>query len=295
MRAGLGLLLAITACDGDPTALQTDTGPDLGECGDPQAIHSVVVTQLAFTQIASDGSINGFDLDGTASAAGDPVGCGHADRTGSDGRSGVDSAFATLVPVLEGLGAGAVEGLIQAAIDSGELLLLVEITHLDDWEQDTCADVSVHRGEGTPIIGTDGTILVDQTFALSSEVPSTHASGGVVQDGAFEIQGVEITLPVQILDVFLTFTMPTGAIHMELADDGTVTGFIAGGVPVEQITSQIGAISDIGDLSTVIPPLIEAAADLYPDDTGACTALSLGFDIAGKPAFVFEDPGVSDR
>ena len=283
------LLLGLVACAGTPERRPVDTGTHHGECGDPESIHSVVVTQLSFTQIQPDGSIHGFDLDDTASAAGDPIGCGHADRDGTDGRTGVDSAFATLVPVLEGLGAGAVEGLIQAAIDSGELLLLIEISHLDDWEQDACADVAVHRGQGTPIIGTDGTILVDQTFALSDDVPSTSAEGGWVRDGAFEIRSVEITLPVQILDVFLTFTMPEGAIHMDLAEDGTVTGYIAGGVPVEQITGQIGAITDIGDLSTVIPPLIEAAADLYPDENGDCTALSLGFDIAGKPAFVYRE------
>ncbi|MEC8424444.1 MAG: hypothetical protein VX000_11755, partial [Myxococcota bacterium] len=261
----------------------------LGECGDPEAIHSVVITQLAFTQLRADGTIEGFDLDGTDSAPGDPAGCGHGDRSGPEGQTGIDSAFASLVPVLEGLGAGAVEGLIQQAIDSGELLLLIEMSHLDDWAFDTCADVALHRGQGTPIIGTDGTILVDQTFGLSPDVPSTYATGGMVEDGAFEIHNIEITLPVQILDVFLTFTMPAGAIHLDLASDGTVSGFLAGGVPVDQITSQIGGIPDIGDLSSVIPPLIEAAADLYPDPAGACTALSLGFDIAGKPAFIYRE------
>lgn len=291
MRGTLGALgLALVAgCGADKPGAPLDTGAGFGECGDPSAVHSVVVTELAFTRLAEDGTINGFDLDATQSTAGDPVGCGHADRTSADGTAGIDSAFATLVPVLEGLGAGAVEGLIQQAIDSGELLILIEIGHLDDWQDDTCADVAVHRGQGTPIIGTDGTILVDQTFGLSPEVQSTFGEGGSVDAGAFEIQGVEITLPVQILDVFLTFTMPEGAIRLALAEDGTVRGHIAGGVPVEQITTQIGGITDIGDLSSVIPPLIESAADLYPDETGACTALSLGFDVAGKPAFVFRE------
>lgn len=282
--------LGALGCGNEPPAHPVDTGSPLGECGDPEAIHSVVITQLAFTQLRADGTIDGFDLDETDSAPGDPAGCGHGDRDGPEGQTGIDSAFATLVPVLEGLGAGAVEGLIQQAIDSGELLLLIEMTHLDDWESDVCADVALHRAQGTPIIGTDGTILIDQTFGLSPEVPSTFATGGAVEDGAFEIRNIEITLPVQILDVFLTFTMPTGAIHLDLASDGTVSGFLAGGVPVAQITTQIGGIPDIGDLSSVIPPLIEAAADLYPDPTGACTALSLGFDIAGKPAFIYREP-----
>jgi hypothetical protein len=285
----MAALLTLAACGGDGGKAPADSGLEFGECGDAEAMHSVVITQLSFTQIQGDGTIDGFDLDDTASAEGDPVGCGHADRSSPDGTAGVDSAFATLAPVLEGLGAGAVEGLIQAAIDSGELLLLIEIHHLDDWQDDECATIAVHRGQGTPIIGTDGTILVDQTFGLSPDVPSTTAEGGWVEDGGFEIHDVQITLPVQILDVFLTFTMPSGAVHLDLAEDGTVTGYLAGGVPVEQITTQIGGISDIGELSSVIPPLIEAAADLYPDEDGDCTALSLGFDVAGKPAFVYQE------
>lgn len=282
-------LLALAACGGDKPGAPPDTGGDLGECGDPAAIHSVVITQLAFTRIQEDGSIGGFDLDDTASGEGDPVGCGHADRSSPDGAAGIDSAFATIVPALEGLGAGAVEGLIQQAIDSGELLILIEMTHLEDWEQDACVGVAVHRGQGTPIIGTDGTILVDQTFGLSADVPSTTASGGWVEGGQFEVHNVQITLPVQILDEFLTFTMPQGAIRLRIAEDGTVSGNLAGGVPVEEITTQIGGITDIGELRNVIPPLIEAAADLYPDANGDCTALSMGFDVAGKPAFVFRE------
>ncbi len=265
-----------------------DGGDAFGECGDPAGVHTILMTTLSFTRTDTTGAIHGFDLDEVVSDAGDPEGCGHADRTSPDGTSGIDSAFSALVPVLESIGASAVEGLIQAAIDSGELLILVEVDHLDDWSTDECLGVTMHRGRGTPIIGTDGAILVDQTFGLDTDVPSTAARDAWLDAGTVEVRDIRITLPVQLLDVFVTFEVEGGAMRFDLAEDGTVAGYFAGGVPVEQINSQISAIGDIGDLADIVPTLISSAADLFPDASGACTALSVGFDFTGKPAFLLE-------
>lgn len=292
MRALLLATALLAGCDDTEFGVgHGGTGDDadqFGECGDPDAAHTILMTTLSFTVPDETGAINGFDLDGIESAEGDPQGCGHADKSAPDGTTGIDSAFSALVPVLESIGASAVEGLIQAAIDSGELLIMVEVDHLDSWTTDECVTASLHRGVGIPVIGTDGTILVDQTFGLDDSVPSTSSDDAWVEDGAVEVRDITITLPVQILDVFLEFEVEGGSIHAELADDGTVSGHFAGGVPVEQITTQIGAIGDIGDLAEVVPNLIAAAADLYPDADGNCTAMSMGFDFTGKPAFVFE-------
>lgn len=277
----------LAAC-GDGAA-PGDTGLGAESCGAVTSQHTVVISQLSFTRRGSDGTAHGFDLDGVQSADGDSAGCGHADLTSPTGEAGIDSAFSGLVPVLEGLGASAVEGLVQDAVDSGELLLILELQRLDDWSDDACVDLEVSRGAGTPLLGTDGVILVDQSFSLDPGVPASLATGGTLRDGTVEIRGVGITLPVQILDVFLTFDVPDSAFRFTLEEDGTVRGYFAGGVPVSEIVDQIGAITDIGDLAEVIPTLVQSAADLYPDETGVCTHLSLGFDFVGTPTFIIRD------
>ena len=262
------------------------SGRDAAVCGDPEDTQAFVVTSMSFTREQSDGVIAGFDLDGVDSASGDAEGCGHADYSSPSGASGIDNAFAPLVDVLESIGAGAVEGLIEDAINSGELLLLLELEAVDDVRDDACVDMGVYRGQGIPLLDTNGDIQMDQTIALDPAQPSSFAQGGRISAGTFEINGVQVFLPVQILDEFFEFDMVGGGVRLAWQEDGTVAGELAGGVAVSAIAGQIGAIDDIGGLQDVVPPLLEQAADLWPDETGTCTHISIGFDITARPAFV---------
>lgn len=285
---GVSALMAGCAGPADPK-VDSGASSELATCGDPTETEAFVITSMAFTRENSPDSIEGFDLDSVASALHDPQGCGHADYTDTAGTPGIDNAFASLVPVLESIGAGAVEGLITDAINSGELLVLLELQRVESIEADTCVDLEVYRGDGVPLMGTDGAIQMDQTFALDASRPSTSASGGSIEGGVFEIRGVVIELPVQILDEFLEFELEGGAVQLAWQEDGTAVGRLAGGVSVASLAGQIAAISDIGGLQDVVPPLLEEAADLWPDENGACTHLSIGFEITARPAFVLTD------
>jgi len=280
------LAASLSGCDRDEETSDDAATAGTEECGDPEDTLAFVVTSMAFTREQSPGVLAGFDLDGIESALGDAQGCGHEDYAGPDGTAGIDNAFAALVDVLESIGAGAVEGLIEDAINSGELLILLELEAVEAGGDDSCVDMSVYRGEGIPLLDTNGNIQMDQTFAVDPEQDSSSAEGGAISDGVFEINGVQVHLPVQILDEFLEFDLEGGAIRFAWQEDGTVAGQLAGGVSVGSLAGQIGAIGDIGGLQDVVPPLLEQAADLWPDESGACTHLSIGFDITGRPAFV---------
>ena len=255
-------------------------------CGDPADTEVMVITSLAFTREISSTTIEGFDIDGVDSGEGDAQGCGHADYASPDGRTGIDNAFAALVPVLENIGAGAVEGLITDAINSGELLILAEMQRVDDLDNDTCVDLELHRGQGLPLMGTDGNIQMDQTFLVDPSRPSTFSSGGAITDGSFVIEGITIALPVQILDEFIEFDVEGAAMELTWLDDGSAAGRLAGGVSVDSLAGQIAAIGDIGSLQDAVPALLEGAADLWPDESGACTHLSVGMEVTARPAFL---------
>ncbi len=283
LAAGIGC--GGTASD-DSGAASKDVA---AQCGDPESSQVFVITSLGFTRELSSTSIEGFDLDGVDSGATDPQGCKHADYTTPDGTEGVDNAMAALVPVLESVGAGAVEGLITDAINSGELLILAEIQKVDDLNNDTCVDLELHRGAGVPLMGTDGQIQMNQTFAADSERPSTFTEGGSIDAGSFRIDGVTIALPVQILDEFIEFDLEGASMMLEWQEDGSAVGRLAGGVSVDSLAGQISNISDIGGLQDVVPPLLEQAADLWPDESGTCTHLSVGMEVTARPAFLLSE------
>jgi len=132
-------------------------------------VRHLVVRTLGIGRVA-EGISAGFDLDASVTAPGGPTGCGVGDHVDPDGTTGIDNAFAGLMPFLDSTEAAALEPLLQQKINEGELTLLIEIAGLDDTEQDDCVAVRMLRGSGLPQLGTDGLILEDQTFELDETV-----------------------------------------------------------------------------------------------------------------------------
>ena len=265
---------------------------DVIECG-PGETHRMVVSTLAFTLPDESGYINGFDLDGHVTSSGESEGCGHADMVSPDGVEGIDSAFSNLAPVLDLIGASQVEDYLQTAIDSGELLLILEISDLDAPLSaeltDQCATLTLSRASGEPFIGTDNTLLSDQTFHQDHDAPATSPVVVQIEDGVLRAEGIDLTLPVQLLDEYVTLIINQSNFHITFDTDSNASGYFAGGLPVDVLEQRLSEIEDIGDLSEVIPEMVGSAADLYPDDSGACTDLSLGLDFVSKPVFFYDE------
>lgn len=272
-------IFAVLGCG----APDTDDKAPSGECDDAGEEQLVVVQRLLFVREA-DGSSDGFDLDGTVSADGGADGCGIPDLTGLDGGTGVDNAFAYLLPALELTEAAAVEGLIQSTIDSGDLLLSIALAEVDDPADDTCVDLAVGRAVGVPMIGTDGRLLSGQTFDPDPDLPVFVVPDVALQGGVFEAP-MELSLPISIFGIDLVFALQDGRIRGELHEDGTMTGIFAGGVEIAYLL-QIAAEENVDPgLHDVMESLLSAWADLSPGDDGICREVSITFSFEAVPAF----------
>ncbi len=272
------LLLALLACEA-PDAVAPAVS-------DPRT-YTFVMSTLAFGRRDEQGAAWGFDLDHHVSEAGDDEGCGHADLVDPDGLAGVDSAFSGIVPALEASEAGAVAGLIQDSVENGQLLLLVELSGVDDPVNDDCVDVRMVRGAGTPLVGTDGTLLDGQTFAAAPGAQPTQVDCVPLVEGSVRAGPFPLDLQLQVLDVAVTFGLAEAYVRLDLAADGrTAWGYFGGAVP----TSNILVIVDEGDLADIAPlvrGLVSAAADMEPNDAGTCDALSIVFEFGGIEGFVY--------
>ncbi|MDP2314661.1 MAG: hypothetical protein Q8P41_17285 [Pseudomonadota bacterium] len=273
---GLLALLACTAPD--------DTGL---AAADPET-RAVVMSTLSFGRRADDGTAWGFDVDGRVSDAGDDEGCGHADLVDADGLAGIDSAFSGMVPALEATEAGAVEGLVQDSLLNGELLLLVEVSGVDDPLDDDCVDVRILRGSGTPMIGTDGGMLDGQTFALAPDAEPAVIECVPLVAGSVRAGPFALTLDFQVLDVALAFHMTDASLRLDLSEDGrTGWGYFGGSVPTADILVIVDE-GDLADIADLVRGLVNAAADLEPNDEDTCDALSVVFEYGATEAFIYE-------
>ena len=276
------LLLGCAAGDADTTAPAEDY------CDGGGAAGVALMTTMVFGRRSDDGVSLGFDLDGHVTDAGDDEGCYLADLISPDGVEGIDNGFSALIPALEATEAAAVEGLVQDAINNGELLVMLELTGVHDWENDPCVDVALSRGYGDPLIGTDGTLLPGQTLERHPDVPVSRVEGAAIVDGVLEVHGLSMALTMQILDAQVALDIQDVSVRLEAAEADAGWGYFSGGLDVAYTAGQIRELdgTEVGDLAA---QLIELSADMYPDEGGACAQLSMVMEFTSTAAFFYPE------
>lgn len=275
----LALLGACTASGGD-------SGP-AGACSGTDATEVGVLMHVEFAR-AVDGVSQGFDLDGVDSTLGGSSGCGIGDMVDPDGNPGIDNSFANLIPTLELTEAQAVEGIIDNTIKSGELLLMFQLADVDDLQDDSCVDFTLLQGQGTPLLGTDGELLADQTFDPDPAAPSTSVAGLSMAGGRVVAAPLDVNLPIQVFDLSLDFTLASGAMRVDRNEDGTFSGVFGGGVDPAYLLA-IAGTEDVDDaLYGILEGLLANAADLDFDGDGECEALSINFEFQAVGAYFYE-------
>jgi hypothetical protein len=279
------ILLYALAC---ASVAPEDTAPVDVPCDDTGNTRLVVVKSMRFGRQV-DGVSPGFDLDNHVSDENDAEGCFQEDLVDPAGVEGIDNAFSTFIPVLEATEGAALEGLLQDAIDSGTVLVLLELEDVDDPVNDDCVNLEVLQGLGTPRMGTDGTLLSGQTFDVDTSVPSSRADGLVLQDGTVVARGLELQLPIQIFDVSFTLNLHDVAFSITLDPLGGATGHLGGGITVQQIIDVIEPRTDIAIRELAID-MLRNYADLNPGTDGVCPDLSAVLEFEATSAFVFPDP-----
>jgi hypothetical protein len=268
------LVLALLAGCGEANRCKHRTEPE-----------TAVVTELTFTR-ETEGVSNGFDLDGDVTAEGAGP-CGIGDYVDAEGNEGVDNAFARILPALMATEANAVEGLIANAIASGELLLMFEIDGLDDPEDDECADFTLTRGSGTPLVDSSNKVLANQTFDRDPEFATTTIEQVSFAESTVVARPFSIELPMQIFEVSLELPIHEMAMQVTLQEDGSYKGFFGGATDVDYLIG-IAEYEDVDDaLAGILKTLMDANADLSPRDDGTCGQISVNFDITAQPAFFY--------
>jgi hypothetical protein len=320
----LAVTLSLLACQGDGTPadrardtadVNADTGSDAGDvessdvslssdamntdtsdaaegsaplpsCDAPDRQTMAMVNVLRFAREVEGGRIPGIDLDGRVSNNSDALGCFQADATSPDGTPGVDAAFSTLLPALEAVGGDAIEGLVQSAINMGELLLAIEITGLDDLLNDDCVQVRISRGAGVPSLGTDGFLLAGQTYERDSEGPESIITGATIRDGVLEAGPFELALPLQVFDRFILFNVRQARLQVQVTQGGDWVGVMGGAVLISEIEQ---VAQDAGEtVSAVLQTVVGQAADLLPNESGVCQALSVALVFNARDGFFYE-------
>jgi hypothetical protein len=311
----LPLLLALSSCLTD-AGLETDAGPtaappsgpppvagwpvapwDAAETPQPDTATApqtktriMVLQTLGFTRESTPGVAPGFDLDGQTTAKGDPESCGHGDLVAPDGQPGIDNQLAVLVPLFDLVGLGAVESLVQGAIEDGGLILLWQLDGVDDLANDDDVTVTMRIGQGVPLLGTDGLVLAGQTFAPDTDAPQYVANGARIEAGVLSAGPFDTKLPIVVFGVRYELRVRGARLRATVSWDGDLQdGLIGGAVPLEDLLA-IATTADNADdgILATVKPLLDVSGDLGKGTDGACTEMSSALTFSAVSAFVNE-------
>ncbi len=283
------LLAALMGCS--PTqkgAVGEDTAQTLAECDAVDPVQVAVIREMWFAR-PEDGLSAGVDLDEEQSIYGGTSGCGVADFTDPEtGTQGIDNAFGPFLPALELTEGAALEVYIQDLINSGEILILIEMEGVDDAADDECVNVNLLRSQGQPTMGTDGLIASHQTFDRDPDLPTSRVESAVISEGRLTASPLQMGLPFQIFDIEHTFTMRGSTLRLDQDGADGYTGILSGGVDKNDIISLVDGRTDI-DIGDLIINFVNGQADLWPDESGECQGISIVFEFNATPAFIFLD------
>ena len=165
--------------------------------GEPR---SAIITALSFTRESPKGVTPGFDLDGVASTD-DKESCRQPDTVDPEGNLGIDNQVARLVPTVELVYGNAIDGLVQGAINNGELEIMLDLAGAGDQRSADCVNLGVLVGKGAVALGTNGVIEGFQTFERDEKSPLSTFQGATIADGLLEAGPFDMAVPIAIFDV----------------------------------------------------------------------------------------------
>ncbi|HCP47227.1 MAG TPA: hypothetical protein DIU15_14385, partial [Deltaproteobacteria bacterium] len=224
-----------------------------------------VVSELYFASEEPSGVSVGFDLDERTSDENDTGGCGIPDLQDPEGRAGIDNSFASVLPALELTEGVAVQALIQAAVNSGELLLMFEMDGLETWTPGACVGLSVLRGTGEPKLGSNDRLLGGQTYDRNLDAPHHAIDCAEITGATLEGSPFEYRLPLQIFDEYIDLTLLDGVIEIDMLGIGEYRGRFGGGVSVQEVKDNMAMIDGVGDeVRSLIDTVLNTRADLQP-------------------------------
>lgn len=240
----------------------------------------------------------GIDLDGNVDGEATAKSCKHRNFTGLNGEEGIDNQMYRLMGCVQAWRSyGHIENNANGhRLSSGLGMILMEVSDVDDPQNDESVAVSFYRGKGVFSLDSKGDAMPFASYQIDHEngVPryGDTVSGKIV-DGVLSTDSADVHIPHFGNYQYIRQLIRDMQVHMDLGpDDGKTNGMVYGYYGVEQFYGYVrGLLSNFPNRHKyACPPIYVAAhelADGHPDpETGDCTTLSSAFKFDAVRAFI---------
>lgn len=248
--------------------------------------HAIVLRQFSFFGLDADERLEGFTIDDVVSDSEDASTCNHPDRVDREGREGVDNQFGVIWDsVLEPLVGEAAHALLNGAINEGRMIFAVELTDVDDLDNDDDVQLHFFRARGSPFVGTQGLLAPDQSYYVDSETSGTLVEGASIKDGEIQVGPVEFQFPVDILAEFFLISISQGQLRIRFNEDGSAEGLLGGVIDVQSFL-EAGYQTNAAHEFRIVTPLVMRNTDMMRNAEGTCEGISIAVKFSATTGFV---------
>ena len=112
-------------------------------------------------------------------------------------------------------------------------------------------------------------------------------------DNTVEAHGLEISIPLTIFDASFTAVLSDASVHIAWNEDGSFTGYMAGGLDPQAIIDMANDSNVDRALAESLPALFEPSLDLR-DESGTCSLLSITFQFEGVSGYFYPSQAAED-
>jgi hypothetical protein len=233
----------------------------------------------------------GINLDGTSDGRATAATCGHQKFAGVSGESAVDNQLYRAVGCSK-MWRGSMP-YAGSYIDP----FLLEIRGLDNPNNDDHVEVGIYSTDDTPIQGSDGQALPNQTLGMTrnprwrADVAGRIVNGTLTTDRVAVINLHHVLPTWGALGTDYAFEFHGAQLKLSLQQDGNLSGVLGAYRPLDNIFTVgrccKGTASTANNDCASEHKTMAALADGYPDpETGQCTMISSATNLKGIPVFI---------
>lgn len=241
--------------------------------------------QLQFL-IETDLGLDGFDLDGEADD------CDVDDGISPAGLGGIDNQFGAIWDVLPDTVEAVVPEAIDRSIESGTMMVVMELVGAADLETDGPTTLVFRQGVGTPLVGTDRRPLSGQTVDLvDGDNILGMAEDAVIAAGQLAAEDLSILFRLEYIDTLVELFVVRGQAEMRSDGVGGLDMKLGGMVPLDAVMDLVQGLGGDGDkrIREALEALVPLMVDTRTDPEGDCDGLSGAFLGHASPVFLFEE------
>lgn len=211
---------------------------------------------------------------------------------------GVDNALQSLVGTIEGLldastcpgmtTDGCLGATLQGQITDGSLILLMQVSGINDYMFDSAVQLQLILGEvpggGAPTIGGDGRLEAGQAFdvVMNLGVPVD----GDIFSGRLRANTDTLTITIDTGGFSLPLMISNAEVRFDITATSLSNGLIGGYLTTESIITAAAMI--MPGIEATVRSVVESIADIQPSaaDPAVCDAVSVGLTFGATTATV---------